>query len=219
MGGGEAYALTCPLMTKADGGKFGKTESGTIWLDKNRTSPYEFYQFWLNASDDDIIKYLKTFSLKPQEEIELLYSEHQEVPHLRIMQKALAQELTTRVHSEKECDMAIKASGILFGKSTKDDLQSLDERSFLSVFKGVKQSEISRDKLKNGIDIIDLLASESGFLSSNGEARRSLKQNAISLNKEKVDESFVVKPANLINNKYILLQKGKKNYFVLKFID
>ena len=219
MGGGEAYALTCPLMTKADGGKFGKTESGTIWLDKNRTSPYEFYQFWLNASDDDIIKYLKTFSLKSQSKIEALFKEHAEAPHLRVMQKALAEEITIRVHSKDDFIMALKASSILFGKSTKDDLQSLDESSFLSVFKGVKQSEISRSKLESGIDIIDLLSSESGFLASNGEARRNLKQNAISVNKEKVSENFVANPANLINNKYILLQKGKKNYFVLKFID
>ncbi|RLD25108.1 MAG: tyrosine--tRNA ligase [Bacteroidetes bacterium] len=219
MGAGESYALTCPLMTKADGGKFGKTESGTIWLDKNRTSPYEFYQFWLNASDDDIIKYLKTFSLKDQEEINALYTAHGEAPHARIMQKALAEELTIRVHSEKDYEMALKASGILFGKSTKDDLQFLDENSFLSVFKGVKQNEISKSKLEDGIGIIDLLSSESGFLPSKGDARRNLQQNAISVNKEKVNEDFVANATNLINNKYILLQKGKKNYFVLKFID
>jgi len=219
MGAGESYALTCPLMKKADGGKFGKTESGTIWLDKNRTSPYEFYQFWLNASDDDIIKYLKTFSLKDQQEINNLYNEHTEAPHLRIMQKALAEELTIRVHSEKDYDMALKASNILFGKSTKDDLISLDEKSFLSVFKGVNQNEVSKSKLADGIEIIDLLSSESGFLPSKGEARRNLQQKAISLNKEKVNEDFVVNATNLINNKYILLQKGKKNYFVLKFID
>lgn len=219
MGAGESYALTCPLMTKADGGKFGKTESGTIWLDKNRTSPYEFYQFWLNASDEDIIKYLKTFSLKTQDEIKDLYSKHTESPHSRIMQKALAEELTVRVHSEMDYEMALKASSILFGKSTKDDLKSLDENSFLSVFKGVKQSEISKSKLEEGIDIIELLSSESGFLPSKGDARRNLQQNAISINKEKVNEDFVVNATNLINNKYILLQKGKKNYFVLKFID
>ena len=219
MGAGESYALTCPLMTKADGGKFGKTESGTIWLDKNKTSPYEFYQFWLNASDDDIIKYLKTFSLKDQEEINSLYKEHKEAPHLRIMQKALAEELTIRVHSEKDYNMALKASNILFGKSTKDDLISLDENSFLSVFKGVKQNELSKSKLTDGIEIIDLLSSESGFLPSKGDARRNLQQNAISVNKEKVNENFVANATNLINNKYILLQKGKKNYFVLKFID
>ena len=219
MGAGESYALTCPLMTKADGGKFGKTESGTIWLDKNKTSPYEFYQFWLNASDDDIIKYLKTFSLKDQEEINGLYNEHSEAPHLRVMQKALAEELTIRVHSEKDYKMALKASNILFGKSTKDDLISLDENSFLSVFKGVKQNEISKSKLADGIEIIDLLSSESGFLPSKGDARRNLQQNAISVNKEKVNENFVANATNLINNKYILLQKGKKNYFLLKFID
>ena len=157
-------------MTKADGGKFGKTESGTIWLDKNKTSPYEFYQFWLNASDDDIIKYLKTFSLKDQEEINGLYNEHSEAPHLRVMQKALAEELTIRVHSEKDYKMALKASNILFGKSTKDDLISLDENSFLSVFKGVKQNEISKSKLADGIEIIDLLSSDSGFLPSKGDA-------------------------------------------------
>ena len=219
MGAGESYALTCPLMTKADGGKFGKTESGTIWLDKNKTSPYEFYQFWLNASDDDIIKYLKTFSLKDQGEINDLYTSHSEAPHSRIMQKALAEELTIRVHSEKDYEMALKASNILFGKSTKDDLQFLDESSFLSVFKGVKQNEVRKSKLEDGIEIIELLSSESGFLPSKGDARRNLQQNAISVNKEKVNEDFVVNATNLINNKYILLQKGKKNYFVLKFID
>jgi tyrosyl-tRNA synthetase len=219
MGAGESYALTCPLMTKADGGKFGKTESGTIWLDKNKTSPYEFYQFWLNASDDDIIKYLKTFSLKNKKEIDALYNEHLEAPHLRIMQKALAEELTIRVHSPEDYQMALKASNILFGKSTKEDLISLDENSFLSVFKGVNQNEVSKIKLEAGIDIIDLLSTDSGFLPSKGDARRNIQQNAISVNKEKVKEDFVVNATNLINNKYILLQKGKKNYFVLKFVD
>lgn len=219
MGAGDSYALTCPLMTKADGGKFGKTESGTIWLDKNRTSPYEFYQFWLNASDDDIIKYLKTFSLKDKKEIDALYNKHFEAPHLRIMQKALAEELTIRVHSPEDYQMALKASNILFGKSTKEDLISLDENSFLSVFKGVNQNEVSKKKLETGIDIIDLLSTDSGFLPSKGDARRNLQQNAISVNKEKVNEDFVINATNLINNKYILLQKGKKNYFVLKFID
>ena len=219
MGAGDAYALTCPLLTKSDGGKFGKTESGTVWLDKDKTSPYEFYQFWLNTSDEDILSYTKTFSLKSKEEIESLNREHLEAPHLRKMQRALAGELTVRVHSEEDYEMALKASRILFGKSTRKDLQSLDEKSFLEVFKGVKQSSIGREQLEKGIPAVELLSEVSGFLPSKGEARRNLNQNAISVNKEKINGNFVAGPANLINNRYILLQKGKKNYFILKIND
>lgn len=219
MGAGEAYALTCPLMTKADGGKFGKTESGTIWLDRSRTSPYEFYQFWLNASDEDVMKYLKTFTLIPEDELLALEAEHKEAPHLRAMQKRLGEYLTRKVHSDEDYDMALKASSILFGKSTADDLKSLNEETFLGVFKGVNQAELAKEKIKEGINIIDLLSTESGFLSSKGEARRNLQQNAISLNKEKVDENLMVDSTHLINEKYLLLQKGKKNYFVVQIVD
>jgi len=209
MGAGEAFALTCPLMKKADGGKFGKTESGTIWLDRKRTSPYEFYQFWRNASDDDVVKYLKTFTLFTKEEIENLEKVHAEAPHLGSMQKELAEYMTRRVHSDEDFEMALKASSILFGKSTTEDLMSLDEESFLGVFKGVNQSEVKRSIVANGVAIIDLLSSESNFLSSKGEARRNLQQNAISLNKEKVQEDFIVNNDHLINKKYLLLHKGK----------
>jgi tyrosyl-tRNA synthetase len=219
MGAGEAFALTCPLMTKADGGKFGKTESGTIWLDRKRTSPYEFYQFWLNASDEDVMKYLKTFTLLPEAELIALEAEHNKAPHERAMQKKLGEYLTKKVHSEKDYNMALKASSILFGNSTADDLRSLDEDTFLSVFKGVNQANLKRDKLKNGIDIIDLLSTETGFLSSKGEARRNLEQNAISLNKEKVAAEMIVDKSQLINDKFLLLQKGKKNYFVVQLVD
>ena len=219
MGAGEAYALTCPLMTKADGGKFGKTESGTIWLDRKRTSPYEFYQFWFNASDEDVLKYLRTFTLIPKDEIDKLEKEHSEAPHQRAMQKRLAEYMTRKVHSDADVEMALKASSILFGKSTTEDLQSLDEETFLGVFKGVNQAELSREKLSKGINIIDLLSVESDFLSSKGEARRNLQQNAISLNKEKVGEDLLVDGSHLLNDKFLLLQKGKKNYFVVKITD
>jgi tyrosyl-tRNA synthetase len=216
MHGGEAHALTCPLMTKADGGKFGKTESGTVWLDRKKTSPYSFYQFWINTSDADIGKYMRTFSLKSKEEIESLEKEHAEVPHLRIMQKAMAAEITERVHSKEDLEMAEKASSILFGKSTQKDLMSLNEETFLDVFKGVDQAEIDRNKLELGIAVVDLFSEESGFLSSKGEARRNIKQQAIRLNKEKIDENLIVNPSHLMNNKYLLLQKGKRNYFIVK---
>lgn len=219
MGAGEAFALTCPLMKKADGGKFGKTESGTIWLDRKRTSPYEFYQFWRNASDEDVVKFLKTFTLFTKDEILALEKEHAEAPHLGKMQKELAEYMTRRVHSDEDFEMALKASSILFGKSTTEDLMSLDEESFLGVFKGVNQAEIARNCITDGLPIIELLATESGFLNSKGEARRNLQQNAISLNKEKVKEDLTVTKEHLLNNKYLLLQKGKKNYFVVKLVD
>lgn len=219
MGAGEAFALTCPLMTKADGGKFGKTESGTIWLDRNRTSPYDFYQFWLNGSDDDVMKYLKTFTLYEESELLALEAEHKEAPHLRVMQKCLGEYLTKTVHSEEDYEMALKASSILFGKATAEDLKYLNEETFLSVFKGVSQAEVAREKVQNGIDIIELLSTETGFLSSKGDARRNLQQNAISLNKEKIGEDLVVDSSYLINDKYLLLQKGKKNYFVVQLVD
>jgi len=213
---GKAYAITCPLITKADGTKFGKSEGGNIWLDTERTSPYKFYQYWLNASDADAEKYIKIFTFLDQETVENLIKEQQEAPHLRVLQKTIAKEVTTMVHSKDALDNAIKASGILFGKSTADDLKSLDEKTFLDVFDGVPQRKISKQDLENGIDIIDGLNEKSGFLKSNGEARRALKENSISVNKEKVTENFQITTKHLINNTYILLQRGKKNYFLLE---
>ncbi len=212
---GKAYAITCPLITKADGTKFGKSEGGNIWLDTERTSPYKFYQYWLNASDEDAKKYIKIFTFLDQKTVENLIKEHQEAPHLRVLQKTVANEVTTMVHSKDALDNAIKASNILFGKSTADDLKSLDKKTFLDVFDGVPQAKIAGQDLENGIDIVDGLNEKSGFLKSNGEARRALKENSISVNKEKVTEEFRLTIDNLINNKYILLQRGKKNYFLL----
>ena len=215
IGGGKGYALTCPLITKADGTKFGKTESGNVWLDAQRTSPYKFYQYWLNTSDEDAVKYIKIFTFLSKEEIDGLIQEHQEVPHLRIVQKRLAEEITVMVHSQEDLDNAVQASAILFGKSTSEDLKKLDEKTFLDVFDGVPQAEISISELENGLDMIGALAAKTGFLGSNGEARRELKQNSISVNKEKVKEDYVISTADLINDKFVLLQRGKKNYFVL----
>jgi tyrosyl-tRNA synthetase len=213
--GGKAYAMTCPLITKADGTKFGKTEGGNIWLDRNRTSPYKFYQYWLNASDEDAEKYVRIFTFLDKETIEALIIEHKETPHLRLLQKRVAEEVTTMVHSKEDLDNAIKASNILFGKSTSEDLKGLDEQTFLDVFDGVAQAEVTREDIDNGLDMIDALAAKTGFLKSNGDARRALKENAISVNKEKVKEDFSITAADLINDKFILLQRGKKNYYVI----
>jgi len=213
--GGKAYAMTCPLITKADGTKFGKTEGGNIWLDRHRTSPYKFYQYWLNASDEDAKKYIKIFTFLDKETIEALIKEHKETPHLRLLQKRVAEEVTTMVHSKEDLDNAIKASNILFGKSTSEDLKTLDEQTFLDVFDGVAQAEVTREDIDNGLDMIGALAAKTGFLKSNGDARRALKENAISVNKEKVKEDFSITAADLINNKFILLQRGKKNYYVV----
>jgi tyrosyl-tRNA synthetase len=215
IGGGKGYALTCPLITKADGTKFGKTEGGNIWLDAHRTSPYKFYQYWLNTSDEDAEKYIKIFTFLSKYEIENLIIEQSQAPHLRILQKRLAQEISILVHSKEEYENAVIASSILFGKSTSTDLKSLDENTFLDVFDGVPQAEISRSEIDNGLDMIAALAAKTGFLGSNGEARRELKQNAISVNKEKVKEDYLIRKTDLINNKYVLLQRGKKNYFIL----
>lgn len=212
---GEAYAFTCPLLTKADGGKFGKTESGTVWLDPAKTSPYAFYQFWLNATDADAVKLIRFYTLKTKEEIEAIEAQHNEAPHLRILQKAIAEEVTIRVHGEEALETAIAASNILFGKSTSEDLKKLSESDFLSVFEGVPQAKISRSEIEAGIGIVDLLGAKSGFLSSNSEARRDLKANAISVNKEKVAEEDSINADYLINNKYILLGKGKKSNFIV----
>jgi tyrosyl-tRNA synthetase len=213
--GGKAYAMTCPLITKADGTKFGKTEGGNIWLDRNRTSPYKFYQYWLNSSDEDAEKYVRIFTFLEKETIENLILAHKETPHLRLLQKRVAEEVTTMVHSKEDLDNAIKASNILFGKSTSEDLKTLDEQTFLDVFDGVTQAEVTLEDINNGLDMIGALAAKTGFLKSNGDARRALKENAISVNKEKVKEDFSITAADLINDKFVLLQRGKKNYYVL----
>lgn len=213
--GGEAYAVTTPLIKKADGTKFGKTEGGSVWLDPEKTSPYQFYQFWLNASDADAGNFIRIFTLKTKEEIETLEATHQEAPHLRVLQRALAEDITTRVHGEAALHAAIAASNILFGKSTSEDLKQLNERDFFSVFEGVPTYTMSLSEFGEGISIVDALAGKTGFLSSNSEARRELKANAISVNKEKVDENFLLTTAHLINKRYALLGKGKKNTYVL----
>lgn len=212
----EAYGLTWPLMTKSDGKKFGKTESGNIWLDPQRTSPYKFYQFWLNTTDDDAARYVKIFTLLPPAEIDALIAEHAEAPHLRKLQKTLAKEITCLIHGEEAYNSALEASQILFGNATSDTLRKIDENTFLSVFEGVPQYEIAAADLKQGIDIVDFLAGKTTVMSSKGEARRALKSNAISINKEKVSgEEFIVDESHLIEGKYILAQSGKKNYFLI----
>jgi tyrosyl-tRNA synthetase len=215
MDGGEAFAATTPLIKKADGTKFGKTEGGSVWLDPERTSPYQFYQYWINASDEDAKNYIKIFTLKTKQEIDALIAEHDQAPHLRVLQKALAEDITVRVHGQKEYETALAASNILFGKSTSEDLMALSERDFLAVFEGVPMTTISKTDIENGLGVVELLAEKSKFLSSNGEARRELKANSIAINKEKVDEAFVANASHLISNKYLLLQKGKKNYFII----
>ena len=215
---GKAYAITCPLITKADGTKFGKTEGGNIWLDKSRTSPYKFYQYWLNASDQDAESYIKIFTFLSQDEINTLVEGHKEAPHLRVLQNKIANEVTLLVHSKEDLENTQKASQILFGKSTTDDLKGLDEVNFLDVFDGVPQAEISRVSLQNGIDIISVLAGETNFLKSNGDARRALKENSISVNKTKVGDTFKVTAEDLINDRYVLLQRGKKSYYILNFV-
>jgi len=216
--GGEAWALTTPLIKKADGTKFGKTESGNIWLDPKRTSPYEFYQFWLNAGDADAGTYIRIFTLKTREEIEALESQHKEAPHLRVLQKALADDITTRVHGEAELKLAIAASEVLFGKGTIDQLASFTDEQFVSVFQGagVPVFETSADTIAQGISIVEL-TKNAGLTTSNGEAIKLIKGNGLSLNKAKVsDQQLIVNQANLINGKYILLQKGKKDYCLVK---
>jgi tyrosyl-tRNA synthetase len=212
-GEGQAFAITTPLLEKADGGKFGKTESGNIWLDKAKTSPYKFYQFWLNSSDEDSKNYIKIFTLKNQQEIKKLIAEHDETPHLRILQKTIADEVTARVHSAEDLEMAIKASSILFGNSTTNDLKILDENTFLSVFEGVPQFEMKKKDLSSGI--LDVLAENTQVFASKGEARRMIQSNAVSINQEKITEDFQLSGESLLNGKYILAQKGKKNYFLI----
>ncbi len=213
----KAYAMTCPLITKADGSKFGKSEGGNVWLDADKTSVYKFYQFWLNTTDEDAEKYIKIFTFLSKETIDALITEHKEAPHMRLLQKKLASEVTSFVHSKEELDKAVAASNILFGKSsTAADLKNLDEQTFLDVFDGVPQAEVAIEDIKNGLDMIGALAAKTNFLNSNGDARRALKENAISVNKEKVKEDYLIGEKDLIANKYVLLQRGKKNYFLLK---
>ena len=212
-GEGKAFAVTTPLIEKADGGKFGKTESGNIWLDKTKTSPYKFYQFWLNSSDEDAKNYIKIFTLLSEKEIVTLVAEHEATPHLRLLQKAIADEVTTRVHSKEDLEMAIKASTILFGNSTADDLKSLDENTFLSVFEGVPKFEMGKAALNCGI--LDILAEKTQIFESKGEARRMISSNAVSINKEKIAEDFQISKNDLLSEKYLLIQKGKKNYFLI----
>lgn len=215
---GEAYALTVPLITKADGSKFGKSESGeNYWLDAKKTSPYKFYQFWLNATDDDAERFIKFYTFLPKEEIEALIAEHKTAAHERKLQKKLAEEVTVWVHGQAEYEKALKASQILFGQSTAEDLVSLNEELFLQVFDGVPQKEISKSEVV-GSNIVDLISEKSGFLKSKGEAKRELAGNAISVNKTKVSEDYSVSESDLIDGKFLLLQKGKKNYFIVKAI-
>lgn len=214
---GEAFAMTCPLITKADGGKFGKTEKGNIWLDEKRTSPYEFYQFWMNTSDEDAGKFIKIFTMLGREEIESLVEKHNEAPHQRQLQKRLAEEMTVMVHGEDALKMAQEASQILFGKATKENLQAIDERTFLAVFEGVPTFNIEKDWLNDGVNIVDLLAEKTSVFDSKGEMRRLIKGGGVSVNKEKLQNAeLMVDKSFLLNDKYILVQKGKKKYFVLQ---
>lgn len=214
--GGEAFALTCPLITKADGGKFGKTEQGNVWLDARYTSPYHFYQFWLNCSDEDTERYIKIFSLFSRQEIENLVEEHQKAPHLRHLQKSLAKDITIRVHGQEVYNTALEASDILFGKGTTETLKKLPEQVLLSVFDGVPMFEVAKSEIVKGISIIDFLAEKTSITQSKGEARRMLKEGSISINKEKVSEETVVSAAHLINDHHILVQRGKKNYYLIQ---
>ncbi len=216
IGGGEAFAITCPLITKADGTKFGKTESGNVWLDQERTSPYSFFQFWLNTSDEDAERYIKIFTLLSKEEIDTLVIEHKKAPHMRSLQKKLAEEVTTMVHSKEEYEMAVEASQILFGKGTAENLRKLNESTFLAVFEGVPQFKVSKAELSEGINVIDLLAEKTEVFPSKGELRRTIKGNGLSINKEKIgNPDLIVNGDYLIGDKYILAQKGKKNYFLI----
>ena len=214
--GGEAWALTCPLIKKADGSKFGKTESGNVWLDPVRTSPYKFYQFWLNTSDIDAEKYIKIFTILSKDTIDQLIAEHLTAPHLRQLQKVLAKEVTCMVHSEEDYNLAVEASEILFGKGTEETLRKLDEATFLSVFEGVPQFQVSLSDLDTGTNVIDLLAEKTAVMPSKGEARRTIAGGGIAVNKVKVESpDEVFKASNLIAGKYLLVQKGKKNYFLI----
>ena len=214
---GKGFAITCPLITKSDGSKFGKSEGGNVWLDANRTSPYKFYQYWLNSSDEDAEKYIKIFTFLDEQAIEDIVKSHSEAPHLRQLQRRLSQEITTMVHSAEDCENAEKASNILFSKSFKSDIQTLDEKTFLDVFEGVPQAEIEKSELST-LNMIGALAAKTNFLASNSDARRALKENAVSVNKEKVKEDYQLSEVDLINGKYIILNKGKRNTYIIKIV-
>ena len=218
IGNGKGFAITCPLITKSDGSKFGKSEGGNVWLDAKRTSPYKFYQYWLNSSDEDAEKYIKIFTFLEQLEIEDLVTTHSEAPHLRTLQKRLAKEITVMVHSKEDFENAEKASNILFSKSFKKDIETIDEETFLDVFEGVPQAELLKADLDKGIDMIAALAAKTNFLNSNGEARRALKENSISVNKEKVGENYKLTNDDLINNAYIILNRGKRSTYIIKIV-
>ncbi len=218
IGNGKGFAITCPLITKSDGSKFGKSEGGNVWLDANRTSPYKFYQYWLNSSDEDAEKYIKIFTFLSESQVNELISEHVKTPHYRVLQKRLAEEITTMVHTKEDFANAEKASNILFSKSFKEDIKTIDEKTFLDVFEGVPQAEISHSDFEEGLDMIGALAAKTNFLNSNGEARRALKENSISVNKEKVKEDYMLSSDDLINGKYVILNKGKKNTYIIKVV-
>lgn len=216
--GKDAYAITCPLLTKADGSKFGKTELGNVWLDPDKTSPYKFYQFWLNTSDEDAKNFIKIFTLYSKNEIDKLIAEHDAAPHLRILQKELAKDITCRVHSEDEYNNSIRASEILFGKGTEERIKEIDKKTLLSALEGVPQFNLDKKLLDNGINVIELLAIHTSIFPSKGEARRMLQGGGVSINKKKVSDSEMkIEKSFLISNNYILIQKGKKNYYLLVF--
>ncbi|WP_027880883.1 tyrosine--tRNA ligase [Mesoflavibacter zeaxanthinifaciens] len=214
----KAYAMTCPLITKADGSKFGKSEGGNVWLDADKTSVYKFYQFWLNTTDEDAEKYIKIFTFLDKDTIDTLIAEHKENPGFRALQKKLAEEVTTFVHSKEEYENAVKASQILFSKDFKNDIKQLNESLFLDVFEGVPQAEVSKDKIDAGLDMIAALSAETNFLASNGEARRALKENSVAVNKDKVAEDYTITTEDLINDKYVVINRGKKKTFIIKVI-
>ena len=218
VGNGKGFAITCPLITKSDGSKFGKSEGGNVWLDAKRTSPYKFYQYWLNSSDDDAEKYIKIFTFLEEDEIKSLIDAHKEQPHLRQLQKRLAQEITTMVHSQADFENAEKASTILYSKSFKADIQTLDEATFLDVFEGVPTADVSKTLLESGLDMIAALSAETNFLASNGEARRALKENSISVNKEKVGEDYKISSSDLINDTYLIINRGKRSTFIIRVV-
>jgi tyrosyl-tRNA synthetase len=215
--GGEAFALTCPLITKADGSKFGKTESGNVWLDPEKTSPYQFYQFWLNVSDEDAAKYIKIFTVLGKEEIDSIIEDHNKAPHERLLQKRLAEEVTVMVHSREDYDGAVEASQILFGKGTTDSLKRMNEATFLSVFEGVPVFDVNSEILERGTPVADLLAEHTAVFPSKGEMRRLVQGGGVSLNKIKIEDAgMIINKEFLLNNKYLLIQKGKKNYFLIR---
>ena len=218
MDNGKGYALTCPLITKSDGSKFGKTHEGNIWLDPNKTSVYRFYQYWLNISDDDAEKYIKIFTFLSKEEIKKLVLEHRDNPHLRILQKALSKDITSIVHSKEAYENALKASNILFSSNFKQDIEVIDESIFLEIFEGVPQYEIEQSIISKGLDMISALSDTTNFLQSNSEARRALRENSISVNKNKVNEDYIINKKDLISNKYIILNRGKRNTYIIKAV-